>query len=196
MRYRIGICDDEISTCSEIETCIQQRFRNKSDSVEVFVWNSAESFINDVPEKTDLDILFLDIELPEKNGVDVGYYKICSEIEKLLQLDRQDKRFFTYIYNKSQYKVLYGNIIYLKSDKHQINIICSDSEKRYVGKLKQELNRLPVYFVMVNQSIVVNKEFLLNEIVMDNGDYIAISKNYRKSFNMQILDLQMEQDNI
>lgn len=126
--------------------------------------------------------------------------KICSEIEKLLQLDRQDKRFFTYIYNKSQYKVLYGNIIYLKSDKHQINIICSDSEKRYVGKLKQELNRLPVYFVMVNQSIVVNirhiKEFLLNEIVMDNGDYIAISKNYRKSFNMQILDLQMEQDNI
>ena len=40
------------------------------------------------------------------------------------------------------------------------------------------------------------KEFLLNEIVMDNGDYIAISKNYRKSFNMQILDLQMEQDNI
>ena len=59
-----------------------------------------------------------------------------------------------------------SNIIYLKSDKHQINIICSDSEKRYVGKLKQELNRLPVYFVMVNQSIVVNirhiKEFLLN----------------------------------
>ena len=152
MRYRIGICDDEISTCSEIETCIQQRFRNKSDSVEVFVWNSAESFINDVPEKTDLDILFLDIELPEKNGVDVGYYiresmmnvgmhiiyissktsyaldlfdihpynffvkplsceKICSEIEKLLQLDRQDKRFFTYIYNKSQYKVLCRNFI-------------------------------------------------------------------------------------
>ena len=74
MRYRIGICDDEISTCSELETCIQQCFRNKSDSVEIFVWNSAESFINDVPEKTDLDILFLDIELPEKNGVDVGYY--------------------------------------------------------------------------------------------------------------------------
>lgn len=242
MRYRIwNLMMMRYQSCSEIETCIQQRFRNKSDSVEVFVWNSAESFINDVPEKTDLDILFLDIELPEKNGVDVGYYiresmmnvgmhiiyissktsyaldlfdihpynffvkplsceKICSEIEKLLQLDRQDKRFFTYIYNKSQYKVLYGNIIYLKSDKHQINIICSDSEKRYVGKLKQELNRLPVYFVMVNQSIVVNirhiKEFLLNEIVMDNGDYIAISKNYRKSFNMQILDLQMEQDNI
>lgn len=120
-------------------------------------------------------------------------YRHIRTFEKIV------KNYFV-IYNKSQYKVLYGNIIYLKSDKHQINIICSDSEKRYVGKLKQELNRLPVYFVMVNQSIVVNirhiKEFLLNEIVMDNGDYIAISKNYRKSFNMQILDLQMEQDNI
>ena len=74
MRYRIGLCDDEISTCSVLEKYIIDCFKEKGDNVEVFVWNSAESFIEDVPQKTCLDILFLDIELPGKNGIDVGYY--------------------------------------------------------------------------------------------------------------------------
>lgn len=241
MRYRIGICDDEISTCSELEIYIIECFKEKNDNVEVLVWNSAETFIEDVPAKIHVDILFLDIELPEKSGVDVGHYireemsdagmhiiyissktsyalqlfdihpynflvkpisreKVCLEIEKLLQLDRQDRRFFTYFYNKNQYKVLLGDILYFMSDKHHINIICTDGKKEYVGKLKQELSNLPARFVMVNQSVIVNlrhiKEFLVTELVMDNGDRVAISKNYRKAFNMKMLEMQMEWDNI
>lgn len=241
MRYRIGICDDEISTCSELEKYILECFKDKIDNVEVLVWNSAETFMEDVPAKTYVDILFLDIELPGKNGVDVGYYiresmsdagmhiiyissktsyalklfdvhpynflvkpiiqeKVCLEIEKLLQLDRQDRRFFTYFYNKNQYKVLLGDILYFKSEKHHINIICTDGRKEYVGKLKQELENLPASFVMINQSVIVNlrhiKEFLVTELVMDNGDNVAISKNYRKAFNMKMLEMQMEWDKI
>lgn len=241
MRYRIGICDDEISTCSILEKYIVDFFKEKDDNVEVFVWNSAETFMEDVPVKTHVDILFLDIELPEKNGIDVGYYiresmldigmhiifisskisyamdlfnihpynflvkpiskkKIHYEIEKLLQLDGQDRRFFTFFYNKNQYKVLLGNILYFMSDKHHINIICTDGRKEYVGKLKQELVKLPANFVMINQSVIVNlrhiKEFLASDLVMDNGDNVAISKNYRKEFNMKILEMQMEKDNV
>ena len=74
MKYRIGICDDEISACSELEQYITDYFKEQTDSVEVLVWNSAEEFIKDVPEKVNVDILFLDIQLPRKNGVDVGHY--------------------------------------------------------------------------------------------------------------------------
>lgn len=241
MRYRIGLCDDEISTCSVLEKYIIDCFKEKGDNVEVFVWNSAESFIEDVPQKTCLDILFLDIELPGKNGIDVGYYiresivdigmhiifisskdsyalelfdihpynflvkpiskvKVYCEIEKLLQLDREDRRFFTYFYNKNQYKVLLGNILYFMSDKHHINIVCTDGKKEYVGKLKQELNKLPTNFAIINQSVVVNlrhiKEVLASALVMDNGDIVVISKSYRKEFNMKILEMQIEKDNI
>ena len=51
MKYRIGICDDEISACSELELYITDYFKEQTDSVEVLVWNSAEEFIKDVPEK-------------------------------------------------------------------------------------------------------------------------------------------------
>ena len=74
MKYKIGICDDEISTCCELEDYVLKFFKEQADSVEVLVWNTAEEFINDVPFKTCVDILFLDIELPQKNGVEVGYY--------------------------------------------------------------------------------------------------------------------------
>ena len=61
MKYRIGICDDEISACSELEQYITDYFKEQTDSVEVLVWNSAEEFIKDVPEKVNVDILFLDM---------------------------------------------------------------------------------------------------------------------------------------
>lgn len=73
-------------------------------------------------------------------------------------------------------------------------------EKEYVGKLKQELNKLPTNFAIINQSVVVNlrhiKEVLASALVMDNGDIVVISKSYRKEFNMKILEMQMEKDNI
>lgn len=233
MKYRIGICDDEISACSELELYITDYFKEQTDSVEVLVWNSAEEFIKDVPEKVNVDILFLDIQLPRKNGVDVGHYiretannaamqiiyissqtsyamelfelhpynflvkplnreKLCGEIQKLLQLDNQDRRFFAYTYNKNQYKILLGDIIYYKCEKHHIKVICLDGEKEYVGKLKTEIEKLPNNFVMISQSNIINirhiKECMGTDVVMCNGDRLPISRNYRSTFNQRMLE--------
>ncbi|MGN0319584.1 MAG: LytR/AlgR family response regulator transcription factor [Lachnospira sp.] len=233
MKHRIGICDDEIAICSELECYLLDFFREQTDDVEVFVWNSAETFINDVPEKVNVDILFLDIELPQKNGVDVGYYiretihdegmhiifisykssyamelfdlhpynflikpmkreKVYSEIQKLLQLDSQDKRFFSYSYNKNRYKILMGDIIYFKSEKHHIKVIYVDGKKEYVGKLKDEIKKLPSNFAMISQSVIVNvrhiRECLVTDLIMDNGDQLSISRSYRVTFNMKMIE--------
>ena len=48
--------------------------------------------------------------------------KVYSEIQKLLQLDSQDKRFFSYSYNKNHYKILIGDIIYFKSKTFYLQI--------------------------------------------------------------------------
>lgn len=83
MAYQIGICDDEKSACSELEGIILNFFKASDIQAEVNVWNSAEDLIRDVPTKVDLDILFLNIELPDKNGIDVGQY-IRNEINNKL----------------------------------------------------------------------------------------------------------------
>ena len=49
---------------------------------------------------------------------------------------------------------------------------------------------------MINRSVVVNlrhiKEFLPEELIMDNGDVVVISKNYKETLNMKMLEMQME----
>lgn len=74
MIYKIGICDDEQLTCSELENMIEKFFINYSDYAEIHTWNSARHFKEDVPHKINLDILFLDIKLLDGNGVDIGDY--------------------------------------------------------------------------------------------------------------------------
>ena len=74
MIYQIGICDDENSTCSELESIIMDYFKIAGLNVQLNVWNCAEDFMRDIPAKVDVDILFLDIEMPDYNGIYVGEY--------------------------------------------------------------------------------------------------------------------------
>lgn len=236
MRYRIGICDDEVFTCSEIEDTIIKYFHTIDADVETYVWYKSEDFMKDVPDKVELDILFLDIELPGLNGIAVGNYirescgnegmhiiyissktsyamdlfkihpydflikpvnkeKLCMEIKTLLQLDKQDKRFFIYNFNKLQHKVLIGDIIYFRSERKYINIITADRNMHYIGKLKDAINRLPDSFVIVGQSEIINikhiKDCRDNSVIMDNGDTIVISRKYKNDFNIKMIEYNM-----
>lgn len=74
MVYQIGICDDENSTCSELENILKDYSKISGLDIQINIWNSAESFMRDVPNKVKIDLLFLDIEMPGKNGVHVGEY--------------------------------------------------------------------------------------------------------------------------
>lgn len=77
--HRIGICDDEMTTCTELENLIDDFFKSRSESCDIQVWNNSETLRRDM-EKYRPDILFLDIELPSENGVSVGKY-IRDELE-------------------------------------------------------------------------------------------------------------------
>lgn len=69
--YRIGICDDERGTCAEIEEFVYRFFAESSYDAEVEVWYDGEDCRRSL-KKDGFDIVFLDIELPGINGVDVG----------------------------------------------------------------------------------------------------------------------------
>ena len=68
----------------------------------------------------------------------------------------------------------------------------SDGDIReYVGKLKDELDRLPDYFVPIGQSYVVNYRHITrcnpDSVVMDNGDRLSISRGYRAQVREKLL---------
>lgn len=72
--YRIGICDDDRILCSELEEQIRRISGKMGVKAETEVWESGESLREDLEKSFRLDLLFLDIELVQANGVDVGRF--------------------------------------------------------------------------------------------------------------------------
>lgn len=80
--YRIGICDDDKELCSGLEEQIYRIAGELSVKAEVEVWYSGEGILNDLKNGTQLDLIFLDIELIRQNGISVGRF-IRGEMEDI-----------------------------------------------------------------------------------------------------------------
>ncbi len=78
--YRVGICDDDRILCSLLEEQILGLSAEFLVKFEIEVWYSGESLECDLKKGIGLDILFLDIELLQKNGIEIGSF-IRDEME-------------------------------------------------------------------------------------------------------------------
>ena len=72
--YNIGICDDGENICASIENMILQYAEEKKIKTDIKLWYSGEGLCNFLEQGGHLDILFLDIELFELTGIEVGSY--------------------------------------------------------------------------------------------------------------------------
>ena len=91
---KVIICDDEKSTCSELEENILKYAREKSVPLVTEVFYSGDTLL-DYLKREKINILFLDIELPGKDGVMVGKY-----IREVLE---EENIFLIYISSKENY---------------------------------------------------------------------------------------------
>ena len=234
MIYRIGICDDEQLTCSELENYINEIFECKDDEAEIYVWNSGEALKKDISNGVKIDILFLDIELLDSNGIELGKYirnymknmsmnivyissmteyamelfKIHpydfvvkpfdkNEIENLIDemcgYYKQDNKHFKYcVYGKTN-MVMMRDIKYFESRGRHIIINLVDNQSiQYVGQLKNEIKKLPLNFVEIGKSYIINlkhmRECHVSYVVMDDGKELGIRRAYRNYFNEKILE--------
>lgn len=69
---RIAICDDEIGTCSDLEKMILDFAGSRALQMETEVFYSGEAFYRSIQEQCPYDLVFLDIQLLELDGVQVG----------------------------------------------------------------------------------------------------------------------------
>lgn len=73
-KYNVGICDDDKIFCTVLEETVHLAARALHQKIETEVWYSGESIMRDLERIPCPDILFLDIELYEKSGIDVGRF--------------------------------------------------------------------------------------------------------------------------
>ena len=91
---KVIICDDEKSTCSELEDIILKYAKEKSISFATEFFFSGDTLLEFL-KREKINILFLDIELPGKNGVMIGKY-----IREILE---EETLFLVYISSKVNY---------------------------------------------------------------------------------------------
>ena len=77
VKYSIGICDGDSLFCSKLEKYIMDFLKDTKEHADIFVWNTGQACLNDL-KNINLDILFLDVDLPDENGIEV-----CEHIRNI-----------------------------------------------------------------------------------------------------------------
>ena len=69
MKYKIAICDDSKADTEYVLNMVRRWAASAGHNIHTNVFNSAESFLFSYAEENDYDILLLDIEMGEMDGV-------------------------------------------------------------------------------------------------------------------------------
>lgn len=67
--YRVGVCDDERILAEHLCTLLSQIFEARGVTAEIRLFLSGEELLHAAPE---LDIAFLDIDMPQLDGIETG----------------------------------------------------------------------------------------------------------------------------
>lgn len=173
--YKVAICDDDAGQCSELEAEVTHFFEERAENCEVESWYSADTLCRDIKEY-DPQLLFLDIELPEKNGVYVGRF-----IRDTLKNDRMN---IIFISHKTSYamelfqihpydffvkpidkEILYSTLI-------KIMHLREIQKKEFRYTYKKIEHAVPygeiLYFSSRNKKITINKTAAKLKFIMEN----------------------------
>ncbi|MFQ9514964.1 MAG: LytR/AlgR family response regulator transcription factor [Eubacterium sp.] len=70
---RIAICDDDMGCCSQLEKwLLDYKVREKVD-IQTDIFYSAETLLCQIKNRYWFDLIFLDIELPQRTGIELGH---------------------------------------------------------------------------------------------------------------------------
>ncbi|MBQ8821357.1 MAG: response regulator transcription factor [Lachnospiraceae bacterium] len=230
---RIGICDDERAQQELLRSYVEKWAEDNQEKIAIHCFMSAEEFLFAWEEDKSFDLLILDVEMGEMNGMELakklrnqdaevpilfvtGYERYIamgyevSALHYLLKPIRPEKlweqlgriRDRRKSIEKIWFQTAEGSIVvpvediwYIEADRH--NCILHFGEKQqqikhalsYVIKLLQHRREL----VSCHRSLLVNLQhvsmIVKNELVMDNGERLPISRSLTGSVNQAFIRL-------
>lgn len=72
MKYKIAICDDEKAQLGYLSSLVKKWVLHKKYTADICIFESAEAFLFRYAEDKDFDILLLDIEMGDMDGVELA----------------------------------------------------------------------------------------------------------------------------
>lgn len=100
--FNIAICDDDKAICSQLENILLNYSSNNHFKIEISVFYSGESLLHFLNKGNFFELIFLDIEMGQINGIKVGNHirkvlkNYTSEIIFISNHDSYDRQLFDY----------------------------------------------------------------------------------------------------
>lgn len=175
----IGICDDEEIFRDQVKNILESYFKKEKIEYKIYEYNSAEQFMK---SKVKIDILLLDIEMKEMNGIQLkNWLEKKAEIRILFLTSHSEvweEAFGKNVYGFLRKPIEIENLIkyikrILKNMQEEKNIIIDGIEKGYIIPVEEIM-----YFKASKKySYVVTKE----EIFCEKG-LIELEKDLKGNF--------------
>ena len=180
----IAVCDDIPQICEQISTYIQEYCEENDEKLCVYKANDAK-MLYEIMKKEKIELLFLDIELPDINGVEIGNY-----IRKTMQDDDMQ---IVYISGKQDYfRELF--------DIRPMNFLDKPFTKEDIYKQIKEAVRLgkktsPAFSYKVGQDTFFQKikDIIYFEIVGKKTKMVTTSSEAEFYENMDEIEKQLGQ---
>lgn len=116
---------------------------------------------------------------------------IDHAMDMAIKIIKKRNERFEFRQGKDYYYITMGDIMYFESKGKKIKIVTSQDTYEIYGRLKDIVKRLTDDFIMIHQSFVINKEYVLRytyEMVeLVNGTILTISKVNRRQVRERIL---------
>lgn len=206
---KIAICDDETAICEQLEDILEKICKEFLKELEWDVFYSGEELCSHLYKDNYYDLIFLDIELKEMNGVEVGHMirnKMLNETTKIVYISGKETyamelfkiRPFDFVVKPFDYEGI-KNII-----KTALKVIQKDySTFKYTVDYKTYSisTRDILYFESRNRKIIMHKINVTAEFYgklkdinkeLQRFKFIQIHKSYLVNYN-HIIKLEYNQ---
>lgn len=224
----IGLCDDDKTQLEYLSALIKTWASVRNTFCEIKTYHSAEELIFENMESYAFDILILDIQMGDMNGIELakkiriqdeelmiifltgvkdyvldGYevnafryilkpvkvdklYLLLDEVDN--KLKKSNKKYYIFNYSGETIKLEQGQILYIESIKHYVNIVTVDKSYEIKSTINQVLSSLEAEdFISIHRSYIVNLKHVdkinKSSCMLSNGVQIPISRSNYKNFN-------------
>ena len=172
--------------------------------IELFKMTGIEvgSYIRNVLDNMGLQIIYISgkasyaLQLFKTQPMDFLVKPILQEhidhaMDMAIKIIKKRSERFEFRQGKDYYYIAMGDIVYFESKGKKVKIVTSQDTYETYGRLKDILKGLTDDFIMIHQSFVINKEYVLRytyEMVeLVNGTILTISKVNRRQVRERIL---------
>ncbi len=198
----IAICDDDVNICSEIENILLEYKNENNVKFNIDIFNSGNKFLKSLENSKNYDILFLDIQIGDLTGVDVGDFirtKLKNRYMKIVYISNFEK------YAMKLFDLKPTNFLIKPLDKNKVKEVLNDilydleiQLEEFIFNLKNVIFKIKykdiIYFEKIKLSkniklITTNNEYIFKDSlnkIQENlkvNDFIKINKSILVNFN-------------